>query len=107
MMKSVCHGCTQVLSRSLRPRHSLLFVCTLVRLQVDCRVSGISAVKGAASFMWLVRIQRVWTEVVVEGGGGGREEERVALKDLSVQQVMSAEGGRMDSSGGLLLPSRT
>lgn len=32
------------------------------------------------------------------GGGGGREEERVALKDLSVQQVMSAEGGRMDSS---------
>lgn len=53
----------------------------------------------------------------VEGGGGqgrgrgrpggGREEERVALKDLSVHQVMSAEGGRMDSSGGLLLPSRT
>lgn len=66
MMKRVRRpACAKVLFRSLRPRHSLLFVCTLVRLQVDCRVSGIWAVKGTASFMWLVRIQRV------EGGGGG------------------------------------
>lgn len=44
--------------------------------------------------------------VEVGGGRGGGGKRRVALKDLSAQQVMSAEGKCMDSPGSLLNPSR-